>query len=165
MAQSKEWIFPLIAWWIFPVRFLYVYPAWWTNILPWKITILHGKIHYKSPFLMGKSTISIAIFQFAFCKRSPGRVYHPIPASPKEGKSSPGLATQIFHGKLSGEWKLAECLVGKNPPKWQFFHIFNGNMNENDDKWQFWIFTIVEKEELSEDFLALLDDVIPKKNS
>ena len=23
---------------------------WWTNILPWKITIFYGKIHYKSPF-------------------------------------------------------------------------------------------------------------------
>ena len=26
------------------------YPAWWTNILPWKITIFNGKIHYKWPF-------------------------------------------------------------------------------------------------------------------
>ena len=23
---------------------------WWTNILPWKITIFNGKIHYKWPF-------------------------------------------------------------------------------------------------------------------
>ena len=45
---------------IFPVRYVNVYQAgskspdtlWWTNILPWK----------DPPFLMGKSTISMAIF-------------------------------------------------------------------------------------------------------
>ena len=45
------------------------YPAWWTNILPWKITIINGHLMgksiingQKSLFLMGKSTISMAIF-------------------------------------------------------------------------------------------------------
>ena len=42
----------------------YEYPAWWTNILPWEITILYGKIHYKWPFSIvsspeGKWNISI----------------------------------------------------------------------------------------------------------
>ena len=42
---------------------------WWTNILPWKITIFHGKIHYfygKSPCLMGKSTISMENHNFSW---------------------------------------------------------------------------------------------------
>ena len=28
----------------------WIYTLWWTNILPWKITIFYGKIHYKWPF-------------------------------------------------------------------------------------------------------------------
>jgi hypothetical protein len=34
----------------------------------------HTKNYGKSPCLIGKSTISMAIFQFANCKRLPGRV-------------------------------------------------------------------------------------------
>ena len=34
----------------------------------------HTKNYGKSPFLMGKLTISMAMFQFANCKRLPGRV-------------------------------------------------------------------------------------------
>ena len=33
---------------------------WWTNILPWKITIFNGKIHYKWPFSIAKWPFSIA---------------------------------------------------------------------------------------------------------
>ena len=42
-----------------------------------KMMIPSGKRFHnygKSPCLMGKSTISMAIFQFANCKRLPGRV-------------------------------------------------------------------------------------------
>ena len=48
---------------------------WWTNILPWKITIFYGKIHYKWPFFMGTSTINV--------QKSPGFAQHPTgPTSP-----------------------------------------------------------------------------------
>ena len=35
------------------LTYIYIYTLWWTNILPWKITIFNGKIqkiHYKWPF-------------------------------------------------------------------------------------------------------------------
>ena len=36
---------------------------WWTNILPWKITIFHGKIHYKWPF-----SIAMLVHQRVYLK-------------------------------------------------------------------------------------------------
>ena len=59
--QSARWSRWLLACVLLAVDFSHVYgrscysyytsiTLWWTNILPWKITIFNGKIHYKWPF-------------------------------------------------------------------------------------------------------------------
>ena len=64
----------------------------------------HTKNDGKSPFLMGISTISMAIFQFTNCKRLPGRVlaFFWLENSPKkqrefQDQQKPGEILYWYH--------------------------------------------------------------------
>ena len=45
---------------------LLISTLWWTNILPWKITIFNGKIHYKWPFsiaMLAHQRVKLMVFK------------------------------------------------------------------------------------------------------
>ena len=64
--------------------YIYIYP------------LVNQHNYGKSPFLMGKSTISMAIFQFTHCKRLPGRVSHPASrAHPSQPVPAPAATASL----------------------------------------------------------------------
>ena len=83
---KKCWVLPWVWNGTYPLE-IYLGTLWWTNILPWKITML----------LMGKSTISMAIFNCKLLVHQ--RVnYNDLTVLPSpgnngwEGESSPFMA-------------------------------------------------------------------------
>ena len=79
-----------------------MFTLWWTNILPWKITIFNGKIHYKWPF------------SIAFCMFTRGyqRVDQGLAPGKQMGQlvhwwlviKSPIESSRVVRAKLSPAW-------------------------------------------------------------
>ena len=105
-----------------------VVTLWWTNILPWKITMFHGKIHYKWPFSIAFCMFTRpGISEFKVVLGCPWCMENPAVALESESmyQNIGAWSAWIFHGNYAdNKTMLLECMDSMFLGMDHGFHVY-----------------------------------------